>query len=332
MSLVFLTGATGMIGSNIAAQLIEQDDQVRALVRRGSETAPLEALGVEIVRGDITDAHAVLAGIDGCEFAIHSAAVLGGATQHAGEHEAVNVRGTSHVLDAAATTRVQRVVQLSTTTFFEAERTPLSEHSPLVTEPSDDPYTRTKLRAFVDAMTRVDAGQDICIVISGGAYGTSPLPERSMVAPSYNARIVGAIRGEIGEYVGFPIPWVYAGDVAAASIQAMRRGVAGERYLGFGRPEDVGGVPMLCNTACEVAGSSHRVANVGPRELDDPEVAARYGPSLVALARKQFPEPFFVNDLTVERLGYQPLSLREGLERTIAWLRETGLLEGLPGE
>ena len=106
----------------------------------------------------------------------------------------------------------------------------------------------------------------------------------------------------------------------------MRKGVAGERYLGFGRPEDVGGTPMFCNLALRGRRLDHRVSEVSVEELDDPEVAARYGPTLVDLARKQFPEPFFDNDRTVERLGYAPLSLREGLERTIPWLREHGLL------
>jgi nucleoside-diphosphate-sugar epimerase len=326
MSKIMLTGATGMIGANIAEQLVAQGDDVDALVREGSDATAIEALGVRIRRGDITDPDAVLAAADGCEYVIHSAAVLGGPTQIAGEHEQVNVVGTGLVLDAAAKVGATRVVQLSTTTFFDAKRAPLTEHSPLDPAPSDDPYTQTKLRAYVDAMRRVDDGQDICIVISGGAYGRSPMPERSMVVPSYNARIVGAIRGEITEYVGFPIPWVYAGDVARASVLATRKGVAGERYLAFGRPSDVGGVPFFCNAACEAAGSPNRVAEVPVADLDDPDVAARYGPSLVALARKQFPDPFFVNDQTVERLGYEPTSLPDGLAETIPWMRDTGLL------
>jgi nucleoside-diphosphate-sugar epimerase len=239
----------------------------------------------------------------------------------------VNVVGTGHVLDAAAKVGATRVVQLSTTTFFDAKTTPLTEHSPLDPDPSDDPYTVTKRAAYLDAMRRVDDdGQDICIVISGGAYGVSSLPERSMVAPSYNARIAMALAGEITEYVGFPIPWVYAGDVARASVVATRKGLAGERYLAFGRPGDVGGVPWFCNAALEVAGSDKRVTEVAVSALDDPDVAARFGPSLVALARKQFPSPFFVNDQTVERLGYEPLTLHEGLARTIPWMRDHGLL------
>ncbi len=107
---------------------------------------------------------------------------------------------------------------------------------------------------------------------------------------------------------------------------ATRKGVAGERYLAFGRPSDVGGVPFFCNAACEVAGSPNRVAEISVAELADPEVAARFGPSLVALAHKQFPTPFFVNDQTVERLGYDPVSLHDGLALTIPWMRDAGLL------
>ena len=270
----------------------------------------------------------MLRAADGCEYVIHSAAVLGGQTQIAGEHEAVNVVGTGHVLDAAAKVGATRVVQLSTTTFFDAQDAPLTEHSPLDPNPSDDPYTVTKRAAYLDAMRRVDDdGQDICIVISGGAYGVSPLPERSMVAPSYNARIALALAGEITEYVGFPIPWVYAGDVAQASVVATRKGVAGERYLAFGRPGDVGGVPWFCNAALEVAGSDQRVTEVSASPSSTtPTSPPASGPAWWRWPASTSRRPFFVNDQTVERLAYEPLTLREGLERTIPWMRDHGLL------
>jgi nucleoside-diphosphate-sugar epimerase len=325
MTTVFLTGSTGMIGSNIARMLRERGDDVRALVRPGSETGPLEELGVEIVRGDVTAAEDVLRGVEGSEYAIHSAALLGGPTQSMDEFMATNAAGASNVYDAAAKVGCTRVVALSTTTFFDQTK-PLTEHSELDPSPPGDPYTQTKLRAYLDAMARVDDGQDICIVISGGAYGMSPLPERSMVAPSFNARAVYAIQGELEEYVEIPVPWVYADDIAAGSITALDKGVAGERYLGFGRPEDVCSMVAFCNTACEIAGSPHRVRPVSREQLDDPEMQKRFGPSLVALAKRDYPDPWFRNEQTVERLDYHPISLAEGLGRTIPWLRETGLL------
>jgi dihydroflavonol-4-reductase len=327
MTSVFLTGATGLIGGNIAQQLTARGDEVRALVRPGSATGPLEEIGVTIVRGDVSDADAVLRAAQESEYAIHSAAVLGGPSQSPDEHESVNVVGTRNVLDAAKKLGMFRVVSLSTTTFFDARDEPLTEHSPLDPSPSDDPYTLTKRRAFLDAMSRVADGQDICIVISGGAFGPSPLAERSMAVPSFNQRAVAAIQGELTSYVSFPVPWVYAADVATASISALERGVAGERYLAFGRPEDVGSIPFFCNVACEVAGSPNRVDPVPTDDLDREEVAARLGPSIVALGRKRFPEPFFRNELTVERLAYRPMPLQDGLAITIPWLRLHHLLQ-----
>ena len=326
MTNVLVTGATGLIGSNIAAQLVARGNDVRALVRPSSDAAPLQDMGVDIVRGDITNREDVLPAIDGAEVVVHSAAVLGGATQTADEHYAVNVRGAANVFDAAEAAQVRRVVTLSTTTFFDVRDAPLSEESPLDPSPSDDPYTVTKLAAYKDAMARVERGCDICVVISGGAYGPSPLPERSMVAPSFNARICAAILGQVSDNVAFPIPWVYCEDVAAAAVSALVHGRPGERYLAFGPVADVGSMPFFCNRAAEIAGVGHRVSPISTDRLDDPEMAQRFGPSLIALAKRRFPEPWFVADLTRERLGYQPISLDEGLRRTIPWLAQKGFL------
>jgi nucleoside-diphosphate-sugar epimerase len=326
MTKVLVTGATGLIGSNIAAQLVARGDEVQALVRPGSEAGPLEEVGVHILRGDITNQDDVAASVKGAEVVVHSAAVLGGATQTADEHHAVNVRGTANLYDAAEAADVRRVVALSTTTFFDVRSAPLSEESPLDRSPSTDPYTVTKLAAYKDAMARVERGSDICIVISGGAYGPSPLPERSMVAPSFNGRICAAIQGQVADNVAFPIPWVYCEDVAAAAVAAIDRGRPGERYLAFGRVEDVGSIPFFCNRAAEIAGVDHRMTAISADRLDDPGMAERFGPSLIALAKRTFPEPWFVGERTRERLGYEPLSLDAGLRRTIPWLAQNGFI------
>src|SRR5690606_3203916 len=183
MGAVFVTGGTGLIGSNICKQLVERGDEVRALARPGSDTQGLRDLGVTIVEGDITDAASVRAAADGCAYAIHSAAVLGGASQDPNEHQRVNTGGVAHVLDAAADHGMRRVVTLGTTTYFDFEREPLSERSPLHADPAKDPYTQTKRAAFVEAMRRVDDGMDVCVVIPGGTFGPAPCVQRSMEAP-----------------------------------------------------------------------------------------------------------------------------------------------------
>jgi dihydroflavonol-4-reductase len=327
MGSVFVTGGTGLIGSNICQQLIERGDTVVALARPGSETSELRALGVTIAEGDITDAASVLAASEGCELAIHSAAVLGGASQDPNEHQRVNTGGIGHVFDAAATHGMRRVVTLGTTTYFDFEKEPLSERSPLHPDPAKDPYTQTKRAAFVEAMRRAESGMDVCVVIPGGTFGPAPCVKRSMEAPSYNLRIVLGAEGKFNEAVRFPIPWSFASDVASVAVAALDKGISGEKYLAFARPEDVGSMAMFVNRAMEIAGNPNRVHDITVADLDaDPELRERVGPSLDALARQQFPEPFFDNAHTRSLLGYEPKSLDEGLAITVDWLRANGLM------
>lgn len=330
MTCVAVTGATGLIGSNICSQLLDQGKEVRALVRDPAAASGLADLGVELVAGDVTERGDVDRLVQGADQAVHSAAVLGGISQDMDLFQAVNVAGAVNVYEAAAAAGLGRVVALTTTTFFDMDAAPLTEVSPVHADPATDPYTLTKMQAFQEGMARAENGQDICFVIPGGTYGPSPLAERAMVAPSYNQRIVDAANGDLVSSVAFPIPWSYSEDVARVSVLALEKGVSGERYFGFGRPEDVSGTPAFCNEALEIAGSDRRVESIGPDELADPEVAGRFGPSLVALALRDFPEPYFQYVHTLDRLGYAPLSLREGLEITVAWLTEQGFLTVSP--
>jgi dihydroflavonol-4-reductase len=328
MTSVFLTGGTGLIGSNICEQLLARGDDVTALVRPTTDASELEAIGVRVVRGDITIADDVKRAADGCEVAVHSAAVLGGASQDAEEHARVNTGGVRNVFDAAESLGMRRVVTLGTTTYFDFEHEPLSEHSPLHPNPAGDPYTQSKRLAYVEAMDRAGADLDVCVVIPGGTFGPAPCVARSMEAPSYNLRIVLAARGELAETVSFPIPWSFAADVAAIVVAALDRGVSGETYLAFTRADDVGSMAMFINRAMAIAGLANRVDEITAEQLDaDPDLQERIGPSLVALARQSFPSPYFTADLTRTRLGHTSKTLDDALAITIDWLRAEGLMD-----
>lgn len=323
MSVVFVTGGTGLIGANICARLQAAGHEVRALVRPGSEYGPLADLGVTPCEGDITSAADVLAAAADAEYVIHSAAVLGGASQDPAEHQRVNTGGLGHVLDAAATIGAKRTVALGTTTYFDYTTEPLSERSPLLAEPPGDPYSVTKRAAFVETMRRAAEGLDACVVIPGGTFGPSPVPGRAMEAPSYNLRLAQGLRGELPRQVQFPIPWSFADDVAACAVAALDRGVAGEKYLAFASPDDVSSTAAFVNRGLELAGIDRRVPEVTAAQLDaDPELEREVGPSLAALTRRAFPTPYFDNALTRERLGYRPLRLDDALRRTLDWLAE----------
>lgn len=320
MDAVMVTGATGLIGSNVCRLLVEQGREVRALVRHGSETDPLAALGVSLVHGDITSIDDVARAAKGTNAIINSAALLGGAAQDLAASKATNFDGSVHCYDVAAHGG-HRVVELATTTFLRHDA-PLNEHPEVVDDIPDDPYSVSKAAAFRDGMTRAVAGQDVLFVIPGGTFGPAPCPQRAMGQTSYNRLVRAAIRGRLRDYVSYPVPWVRAQDVALAIVAALDLGKAGDTYLAFGR-EDAMTTAAFLNVACEVVGVEHRIAEVRIRS-DDPQARARYGETLVDLARRRFPVPWFDNSYTRELLGYSPVPLAEAMAETVDWLRGIG--------
>ena len=323
---VLVTGATGLAGANICRQLRERGDEVRALARATADTAPLSALGVEIATGDVTDAKDVRQAAAGCDSIIHSAALLGGASQNLADFEAVNTLGTKHVLDAAEAEGLGRVVAVSTSTFFDTSGGVAREDAPLLREPSSDPYTVTKMAAFQDAMARAARGMDVVSTHPGAIFGPSPVASNALGITSFNRVLLSALRTRIEKYLRFPVSWVYGEDVARGCILALDKGVPGERYMLDGQPEDVVSIAEACNRICELAGLDHRVIDIDP--TDDPEAAAVFGPTLVAIAEKAAKGSPARTPLqetkTWQRLGYDPITLDEGLTRTTAWLREIG--------
>ncbi|MGN6475038.1 MAG: NAD-dependent epimerase/dehydratase family protein [Mycobacteriales bacterium] len=326
MSAVFVTGGTGLAGANICRQLVERGDEVRALVRNPDEAAALADLGVELVQGDITDADDVLRAAKGCEAAIHSAALLGGASQNLADFQAVNVDGTTHVLDAGRAHGMRRVVALSTSTFFDLTVPVHREEAPLLEHPSTDPYTVTKLAAYREVHRRAEAGDDVLTCHPGAIYGPSPVVARALHPTSFNRVLLSALRGKIAAYLRFPVTWVAAADVASGSIAALDRGTAGARYWLIGRPEDELSTAEGCNVACEIAGVDHRVVDLDHRTASREQLDF-FGPTLYAIAEASADEgrePRKADNPTRTALGYEPISIHEGMQRLVDWLRELG--------
>ncbi len=325
---VLVTGATGLLGANVCRALVERGDAVRALCRAASDTAPLAALGVEIVTGDVTDREAVRGAARGTVAAVHCAALLGGASQDLEAFRAVNAEGTRHVLDAAEELGMRRVVAVSTGTFFDTSTGVDREEAPVAAEPSSDPYTQTKMAAFEDAMARAARGQDVVTAHPGAIYGPSPVVSNALARTSFNRVLLAALRGRMQRYLRFPVSWVLAADVADGCLRALDRGVPGERYMFDGRPEDVVSVAEAASRACDIAGLDHRVVDVDPS--DDPDLAATFGPTLMAIAQKPDEERArrlpVTETKTYRRLGYMPTGLDEGLRATVDWLRSLGAI------
>ena len=70
---VFVTGASGWIGSAVTAELIAAGHEVVGLARSEASAEKVAAAGAEVQRGDITDLDSLRAGADGADGIIHTA-------------------------------------------------------------------------------------------------------------------------------------------------------------------------------------------------------------------------------------------------------------------
>src|SRR5205085_185402 len=109
-----VTGATGLVGSHIAEQLVASGWSVRALVRR--ESRWLDSAGVEQKVGDVLDAASFSAAARGCDTIFHNAAAI---TDRGGweTYRRLNVDGTRAAIDAAADAGA-RLLQLSSVAVY----------------------------------------------------------------------------------------------------------------------------------------------------------------------------------------------------------------------
>lgn len=113
--MILITGATGYIGSHLAARLAAQGQRPRCLVRdtrRAASTLPTDK--VELVQGDTTRPDSLIAAVQGVDAIVHASFMTAEKKESAGNHyEATNVQGTANLIKAAKDAGVIRMIEIS---------------------------------------------------------------------------------------------------------------------------------------------------------------------------------------------------------------------------
>ncbi len=213
---VLITGATGYLGRALVAAFRAAGHDTVAFSRHAS------ASGVpgEAVDGDVRDEAAVTRALDGCDGVCHSAALVSRWRRRREDFDDVNVGGLRHVLDAARSAGVRRLVY--TSSFLALPPTGAS------TPGRWNDYQRTKVAADELAEDAVAAGAPLVRVYPGVIYGPGSLTEGNLVG----TMVSDHLRGKLPGLVGGDRVWSYAwiDDVARGHVAAMERGRIGARY------------------------------------------------------------------------------------------------------
>lgn len=218
---VFLTGASGFVGSHIARELLARGYRVRALYRPGSGE-PMD--GVEPVAGDLEHPGTFDRALYGCRFLVHCAALYSFTPHDRARMHAVNVVGTAGLLEAARIAGIERaVVTSSSAALGPANGHPRTEEDWAHDEHASG-YHHSKLeqeRAAVAARIPVVRLLPTAPV---GPGDWKPTPTGRMILDFARGKM--AVLPPRGGLNLVPVE-----DVARAHVIAMERGRAGERYI-----------------------------------------------------------------------------------------------------
>jgi len=326
---VLVTGATGFTGGHLARHLARAGHGVSALVRPPSVTRAeaLRADGIAIKVGDLADAAAVARAVEGADVVYHVAATYREAGQSTDAYVRVNVEGTRHVLDAATSAGVRRVVHCSTGGVHgHVEHPPGNESSPFA---PGDVYQRTKLEAERLAADYGKRGRlEVVIVRPIGIYGPGDLRFLKMFRGIARGRFPMLGAGTVFYHLTYIDDLVQGFELCGKVPRAAGREylLAGPEYTTLNElvaliAEELKVEPprwhfpvwpvWLAGAACE--------AVCLPFGIDPPLFRRR-----VDFYRKS--RAFDISRARAE-LGFNPTTdLRTGIRLTAAWYRAQGLL------
>jgi len=212
---ILVTGATGDVGREVTARLLEDGLAVRALCRAAPDGLPL---GVEVASGTLESPAQLAAATRGVDAVVHCAAHLGNGGRTVHRH--VNVTGTRAVLAAAQDAGVRRVVHLSSVAVYGRKDdgqtvSPADGYDPCPALRCDYAWSKIAAERWVD-LYRAEGVLDPVVLRPGIVYGGRR---------NFLARV--ARRGPRGLLLvlGSPtmlLPLVHVRDVAEAVVRTLR--------------------------------------------------------------------------------------------------------------
>ncbi|MES2404799.1 MAG: hopanoid-associated sugar epimerase [Pseudomonadota bacterium] len=325
---VLVSGANGFVGSAVVRALLRRGYAVRALARPSSDTASLDGLDVEIVRGDLLDPPSLERALRDCEGLFHVAADYRLWARDPREIGKANVRGTHDILLAAQRCGVRRIVHTSSvaTLGLHHDGTPSDEDTPVRLGDMIGAYKRSKFLSEALVRRCARAGFDIVIV-----NPAAPVGPRDRKPTPTGRMILDAARGRMPAFVDTGLCVVHVDDVAEGHVLAYERGQRGRRYVLGG--ENMSLKAILAAVAELTGRRAPRlqlphaavlpVAYVAEAWARITGVAPNVTVDGVKLAWHRM---YFSSRRAETELGWHARPAREALSDAIQWFRDNGYL------
>jgi dihydroflavonol-4-reductase len=324
---VFVTGATGFVGANVARHLAGQGAQLRLLVRATSNLANLEGLDAETMVGDLREPESLRTGIRGCDAVMHVAADYRLWVRDPAAMYAANVEGTRGLLRLAREEGVRRSVYTSSvaTMGFKADGTIVDEATPVGLDDMIGHYKRSKFLAEQAATEAARGGQEVMILNPTtpiGALDGKPTPTGRIVVDFLNRKFPA--------YMDTGLNLVDVREVARAHGAALERGRPGERYILGGEnltlKQILDKMAAMTGLPSPTMRVPHAVA-LGFAFFDEWVTGRMLGrePRATVEEVRMGKKKMFASSAKAEReLGFRVLPVEDALRSAIEWFRAHG--------
>jgi dihydroflavonol-4-reductase len=322
---VLVTGGGGVVGGALVRRLVADGRPARALARTEASAGSLQAMGAEVVRGNVLDLGSLTEAMRGCATVFHVAGVNAMCLRDAAPMVRTNVEGSTNAIRAASDAGVGRVVFTSSSSAIGEARGTLGRE--------DSPHRGTYLSAYErskhEAELRVfelagSLGLEIVAVNPSSVQG----PGRA----TGSARLLLEVaNGRLPLLVDTTISLVDIDDCAEGHVLAETRGAPGERYLLSGATlttreavamlERIWGLPRRVRFApAWVASAGGHAAWAGARLL------RRDAPLCPEAVRTLLHGHRYDGSKATRELGLIYAPVEDTLRRTLEWCAERGLV------
>jgi nucleoside-diphosphate-sugar epimerase len=322
---IFLTGATGYVGHQLALHLAECDYTIHILVRNIHSPNIPRHNNIIVFAGDITNKESIRAAMTGCEQVYHTAAIVKIFASDPSIFFKVNVTGTQNLLEEALALGVKKFVYTSTCGVLGSSLNCAKKENDPRTESFDNEYEFTKYLGENLVKEYSRKGLFTVIVALSKVFGpgieTHPVSVNRVISSFISGKPV-FIPGRGNTIANY----CFINDIVSGHMLAMQHGLGGEKYI-------LGGYNLSYNRLFteikSVAGSRAMLLHL-PRYIINFYAVIDWCRYLITKK-----EPFvtikgihhifmnkeFDNRKAVQQLHYQPTPFTEALKQTIQFLK-----------
>ena len=234
--MVFITGATGFVGSSIAKELLKKKLKLRCLVRKTSNFRGLLNGDIEVVFGDIGDRILLQRAMKDCSAVIHAAAVLESSDKN--RMEEVNVDGTKNTVEAAIVNNIKKFIFISSLD--------------VLLEPRND-YAESKLKA--EKIVNDSSISSFFILRPSIIYGGGDNKNISTIIDMVRKFLIVPIIGR-GTFRWQP---VYVEDLAELIVNIVQNEGSGRNLINFTGPSTISFTEMVDVISEELGVKRHKI-------------------------------------------------------------------------